>query len=139
MDASAFTVLEHHLPERIGLPLSEIVVRRKQMDQGTDWIRQGRWIKYSEGGLRKLQGQVGVAEINPLPAPPEERQGAVTRMNFPNQTLIEVQEFDTGKIWLVRIKPDWRDKLRVKWPVKFRTNGEPVGIGLRPRPKFLPA
>ena len=138
MNASAFTVLEHKLPERIGLSLNEIVQRRnRDLIQGTDWVRQGRWIKWSEDGLRKFQGQIEVPEINPVPPPPQERQAQITRMNFPNQTLIEVAEFDGGRKWLVRVKPEWRSMYRVKQPITILTNGSAIATTRRPRPKFI--
>jgi|GEM_PF-3373225 len=137
MQKADFCFLEHHLPERIGLSPDEIRKRRNELlKKGEDWDRVGRWIKYSEGGVRKLKGQVGVAEIKPEPPKAQWVDAEVTRCNFPNHRIIEVRQFETGKLWSVRIHPEWRDRYRPKMKIQILANGERVATTKRPRERY---
>jgi hypothetical protein len=134
MADAQFSVLEHKLPERIGLPLEEIRSRRNaRLVNGEDWLRIGRWIKYSEAGLAKLQDQVGVTEIKAEPPEPEWRDAVVTRVVFPNPRIIECQEFNGGAKFYVAIHPDWRRCYRPKMPIKIKVGNERLATTRRPR------
>lgn len=132
-DSAQFTVLEHKLPERIGLPLAEIVMRRRDLIAGTDWLRQGRWIKYSESGVAKLMQQTGVEELNPPAPDPTRRTVEVHRMNFPNLRVIECREFETGTLHHVKIKPEWRPMYRPKMKIDIWLGKEALATTRRPK------
>jgi hypothetical protein len=134
-----FGILEHKLPERLGLSISEIVLRRRDLEPGTDWVRQGRWIKYSDAGLQKLIAKVAVpsAALNPEPPGPQLKSVEVHRMSFPNQHIIECREFDTDNLYHVRIKPEWRPmyRPRMKIEILLHANNR-VATTRRPRGVF---
>lgn len=133
-----FTHLEHKLPNQIGLALTEIILRRsRDFKNGQDWIRQGRWIKWSEEGVQKLKGQIGVPDILPPAPDPTRKSVEVLRMNFPNQRIIEVMEFDSGRTFHVRIKPEWRHMYRPKMKIEaWLREGESVATTRRPKGVF---
>jgi len=136
-DSAQFAVLEHRLPERIGLSLDEIRRRRNdRLEKGTDWERIGRWIKYSQSGIQKLQQELGVPEINPPPKPAEWLDVEVWRCNFPNPRIIECKEFTTGRLWHVRIHPEWRDRYKPRMKIKILANGERIATTRRPRERY---
>jgi hypothetical protein len=140
MADSQFLVLEHKLPGRIGLSEDQIRDwRNAHLAKGTDWLRQGRWIKWTEDGVRRLEAFHAV-ELNPAPKPPEERWAEVTRCNFPNARIIEVKEVvDADTDWpvrLVRIKPEWRDLYKPRMRIKILTNGEPIATTRRPKGRY---
>ena len=136
MEKLPFVVLEHKIPQRIGLSEDQIRDwRTTHLTKGTDWERIGRWVKWTEDGVRRLEAFHAV-ELNPVPQPPEWRDAHVTRCNFPNNKLIEVQE-PSGAKRLVRIKPEWRDMYKQKMPIKILTNGEPLATTKRPRGRYV--
>jgi hypothetical protein len=133
-----FTVLEHKLPSQIGLPPEELLRRRNDhLVKGEDWQRIGRWIKWTEGAVQKVLAQIRVEQeqLKPLPPDAQWQDAIVTRCNFPNPRIIEVQEAP-GKFRLVRIKPEWRDSYKQKMPIKILVNGEPVATTRRPRGRY---
>lgn len=138
MANASFAILEHKLPERIGLPLEEIRVRRNErLVKGEDWERIGRWVKYSEAGLAKLMAQIGVEQLAPAPKPPEWREAVVTRCNFPNKHLIEVAEKDGPPRRLVRIPPAWHPSYKQKMAIKILVaDGQAVATTRRPRGRY---
>lgn len=136
---SGFVVLEHQIPSRLGLSADQVRDwRNAHLVKDQDWAKEGRWIRWTEDGVRKLEAFHAV-KLNPVPPPPTEHWAEVTRCNFPNTRIIEVkvEPFNPGKVQLVRIKPDWRDLYKPKMRIKIFTNSEPIATTRRPRTRYV--
>lgn len=132
-----FTVLEHKLPQRLGLSEKEIKLRRTKLKYGEDWVRQGRWIKYSQNGMTNLLRQTGLEESAvPAEKPDEWVLAEVRRCNFFNRRLISVS-LANGDVKLVRINEQWHDLYRPRMKIQVIKNGEAILKTRRPKSKWV--
>lgn len=119
--------LERDLAVTLGLPRKELAHHRASLSEGVDWGKRGRAIGYTDIGVEKLHGLVGVDEVQ-IPEKPLVI-GKVTRANVRNPRLIEV-EYRGGRV-LVRVK---EQGLYVKgMSVVMRRDGPGWAEGRRPR------
>jgi len=119
--------LERDLAVTLGLPRKELAHHRASLSEGVDWGKRGRAIGYTDIGVEKLHGLVGVDEVQ-IPEKPLVI-GKVTRANVRNPRLIEVDY--RGDRVLVRVK---EQGLYVKgMSVVMRRDGPGWAEGRRPR------
>jgi len=119
--------LERDLAVTLGLPRKELAHHRASLSEGVDWGKRGRAIGYTDIGVEKLHGLVGVDEVQ-IPEKPLVI-GKVTRANVRNPRLIEVDY--RGDRVLVRVK---EQGLYVNgMSVVMRRDGPGWAEGRRPR------
>jgi len=119
--------LERDLAVTLGLPRKELAHHRASLSEGVDWGKRGRAIGYTDIGVEKLHGLVGVDEVQ-IPEKPLVI-GEVTKANVRNPRLIEVDY--RGDRVLVRVK---EQGLYVKgMSVVMRRDGPGWAEGRRPR------
>jgi hypothetical protein len=133
MQNSCFTVLEHQLAKALGLSSSEIVNRRKQLTEGTDFVRIGRWYKWAPHAVEALKSSLQVPEIPP-PPPDEWVDAVVYRCNFVNKRVIECK-LTEGNVVVTRISPLWHHLYAPKMPLKIKGDGDRAYTTRRPRKK----
>ena len=121
--------LERDLAVTLGLPRKELAHHRASLSEGVDWGKRGRAIGYTDIGVEKLHGLVGVDEVQ-IPEKPLVI-GEVTKANVRNPRLIEVDY--RGDRVLVRVK---EQSLYVNgMSVVMRRDGPGWAEGRRPRRK----
>ena len=119
--------LERDLAVTLGLPRKELAHHRASLSEGVDWGKRGRAIGYTDIGVEKLHGLVGVDEVQ-IPEKPLVI-GEMTKANVRNPRLIEVDY--RGDRVLVRVK---EQGLYVKgMSVVMRRDGPGWAEGRRPR------
>ena len=121
--------LERDLAVTLGLPRKELIHHRASLSEGLDWSKRGRAIGYTDIGVEKLHGLVGVDEVQ-IPEKPLVI-GEVTKANVRNQRLIEVNY--RGDRVLVRVKE--QSLYVMGMPVVMRRDGPGWVEGRRPRRK----
>ncbi len=119
---TTFTHLEHKLADRLGFSRDEMVNRRKQLTEGVDWVRVGRWWKYSDAGVAKLQAKLQV-EIPPPKPDPMWMDAEVVRANFPNPHIISAKLLPSGEVKVTRISPLWRQLFVPRMRIKVKPDG----------------
>jgi hypothetical protein len=120
-DKSTFTHLEHKLADQFGLSRSEMARRRSGLTEGTDWIRVGRWWKYSPAGVEKLKAQLQVTDLAPV-APDNWSDAVVERANWPNRHIISVK-MTNGEVKIVRVSPLWQPNFVPRMKIKVKPDG----------------
>lgn len=94
-------ILEIDLCQKMGIPRSELVQRRKKLNKDIDWILDGkRQVCWTESGI----GSLGLQEpaVCVIEDVKTECDAVVTRTGFRNKRLIEVSMNGIIKTVLVR-------------------------------------
>lgn len=114
-------ITEIDLAQKMGLPRTELALRRKQMVKDVDWVLdEKRQVVWTDGGVRQLG--FGVEEVVQVLVEKIEyvRDAVVTRAGFRNARLIEALVGGEKRNVLVRDSKMYQ----VGQPFQVRANGD---------------
>lgn len=118
---------ESTLPALLGVPADKIAAARKELLQGTDWLRSSRQFRWSPDGLKKLAAVFGspavASDVKTAPPTPSTEKTAptatqgttatltVVNLNIPNKSIVLCRD-EAGASAKVIINLRWRAKFR---------------------------
>ena len=123
--------LERDLAATLQLPRRELCRHREMLLPDLDWVKDGRAICYTEDGVTKMMGLLGLVDSVELPREVERMVAVVVNPDIRNPRLVLAEH--EGREVLVRVKPETRGRYVRGMRIHVRRDG--AGLSEASRPK----
>jgi hypothetical protein len=123
--------LERDLAATLQLPRRELSRHREMLLPDLDWVTEGRTICYTEDGVTKMLGLLGLVDSVELPCEPEKMVAVVVNPDIRNPRLVLAER--DGREVLVRVMPGTRGRYVRGMRIHVRRDGPGFAEASRPK------